>query len=262
MLGVGCLPPSLSNVLHLSDVRGYDSVDPARYVKLLLTSANPDQQSPPYARTQWLVPRIGKSNNKLTVPPVLNLLGVRYLVFPPDPRYSRTIDYIIVENADACPRAFVPLQVKAAPSDDELLKQLAGDTFNPRAVAYVEGAGELGPCQGNARIISDIPGRVEVEVQTDSPGVLLLADGWYAGWQAQVNGQATPVHRADYALRAVDIPAGTSLVIFEYHSPAVLLGFRISLVALVVSLLYLAVIAWMHWKGPSSKAIVPGSLNS
>ena len=37
----GCLPAALAQTQGLNDVRGYDAVDPARFVNLLLSGADP-----------------------------------------------------------------------------------------------------------------------------------------------------------------------------------------------------------------------------
>lgn len=60
------------------------------------------------------------------------------------------------------------------------------------------------------------PTKVELTVQTDEPGYLLLSDAYYPGWNATVNGEARPVYRADVMFRAVQVDAGESTVVFEY----------------------------------------------
>lgn len=60
------------------------------------------------------------------------------------------------------------------------------------------------------------PTRVELTVQTERPGYLLLADAYYPGWNATVNGETRPVHRADVMFRAVQVDVGENVVVFEY----------------------------------------------
>ena len=105
---------------------------------------------------------------------------------------------------------------------------LRGDASPLGEVAYVEEGRQLGPSRGSARILEEVPGRVEVEVETDAPAVVVLADGWYEGWQARVNGEPARVLLADYALQVVEVPAGTSQVLFEYRPTALRDGLRLS----------------------------------
>ena len=41
-----------------------------------------------------------------------------------------------------------------------------------------------------------------VRLQANGPGYLLLTDAYYPGWVAKIDGQATPILRADLMFRA------------------------------------------------------------
>ena len=60
--------------------------------------------------------------------------------------------------------------------------------------------------------------RIALEVESENAGFLVLADAWYPGWQATVNGEAVPVYRANVMFRAVQIPAGESEVNLRFES--------------------------------------------
>ena len=72
-----------------------------------------------------------------------------------------------------------------------------------------------------------------VHVQAAQPGFLFLADQYFPGWSAQVNGSAAEIVRANVAFRAVEVPAGDSEVVFTYRPLSVRLGALISLLTLV-----------------------------
>ena len=79
-------------------------------------------------------------------------------------------------------------------------------------------------------------GNERVTIRTDAPGqrLLVLSDVHYPGWQASVDGVTAPLYRANFAFRAVPVPAGRHEVAFEYRSPAVRAGLAISGVAAFV----------------------------
>jgi hypothetical protein len=56
-----------------------------------------------------------------------------------------------------------------------------------------------------------------LEVETHCPGYVVLADAFFPGWQAAVNGEDVPVLRYRGGLRAVHAPAGRSTIEFEYR---------------------------------------------
>ncbi|MDH5506631.1 MAG: YfhO family protein [Anaerolineae bacterium] len=78
----------------------------------------------------------------------------------------------------------------------------------------------------------DTPNRITVLVGAAAPGYLVLADVWYPGWRAYVNGQAQPVLRADYLFRAIQLPAGASQVEFVYRPTSFYAGAALTALAL------------------------------
>jgi hypothetical protein len=79
-------------------------------------------------------------------------------------------------------------------------------------------------------------------IETDAPadGFLLLADTYYPGWRAEVDGTPAPIYRANVYVRAVPLPKGRHEVRFTYDPPGVRLGVRTTLVAGSLLLLWMA----------------------
>jgi hypothetical protein len=91
---------------------------------------------------------------------------------------------------------------------------------------------ERKPSQTVARLTHAENNRVRLDVQTAQAGWLVLADTWYPGWKAFVSGNETPVLKANYAMRAVRVPAGKSVVEFRFEPPLLRWGSYVSAVAL------------------------------
>ena len=74
-----------------------------------------------------------------------------------------------------------------------------------------------------------------VEIAVDSPngGIVLLNDVWHPWWRATIDGVETPLHRADYAFRAIDIPQGTHQVKLEYWPRSFSWGLALSLLSIL-----------------------------
>ncbi len=70
-----------------------------------------------------------------------------------------------------------------------------------------------------ARIISDAGERVVIRLPAGASGRLVLADTYYPGWTAQVDGRPARVERYDGYVRALNIPMGAREVVFEYRPP-------------------------------------------
>jgi hypothetical protein len=230
VIGDRCLLASLAMMQGLNDIRGYDSIDPARMVALLKTAAEPGGEHP-YAAVQFLIPKgNGVSPSTVQLASVLDMLGVRYVIFRGDPPPAfhplfQGNDYWVLINSNALPRVFVPTSVKAATSDGEELEALASPQFNPAEVAYVESPVELPAlCRGTVQITSEIPTHITISAQMETPGLVVLADNWDKGWHAYWNGRPVPVLRANYAVRGVVVPAGIGTLEFVYRPASLILG--------------------------------------
>ena len=239
VIGVDCLQASFAMMQGLNDIRGCDGIDPDRMVALLKTAAQPGMEIP-YSATQYLVPR-GNIVPPSTVQfaPVLDMLGVRYAIFRGDPPATihpafRGNDYWVLINSNALPRAFVPKSVKTTTNDREELEALASPQFNPAGVAYVESPAELpAMCRGTAEITNEIPTRIMVSVQMETPGLIVLADRWDKGWRAYWNGKPVPILQANYAVRGVVVPAGAGTLEFIYKPASLILGFWLAGLAVI-----------------------------
>ncbi|RPJ52271.1 MAG: hypothetical protein EHM21_00605, partial [Chloroflexi bacterium] len=69
------------------------------------------------------------------------------------------------------------------------------------------------------RWIIDLPDRLVLEVAAPNPGWLVIADTWYPGWQASLDGTPASLYQADGLFRAVAVGAGLHRVEIKYRPP-------------------------------------------
>jgi uncharacterized membrane protein YfhO len=117
---------------------------------------------------------------------------------------------------------------------------------DPTTVALLEAPAE-GPLPGTndtgrdeAVIDAFHRNSIELHVRSSVPALLVVAEAWYPGWRATVNGVPAEVLPANVWMRAVGVPAGESQVELHYVEPSLARGAAISLCALLV----LVVIGW------------------
>jgi hypothetical protein len=153
--------------------------------------------------------------------PLYDLLGVRYvlgskevtldwdkfsLVFDGDPTVN------VYRNESALPRAFVVHKSVVADSHEEAWAWIHRPGFDPATTVVLEGGQPLDlQAEGHAEVqlLRYEPNAVEIEVDSPAEGYLFLSDPFYPGWQATVDGEPATTLRANYAFRAVAVPAGT-----------------------------------------------------
>jgi uncharacterized membrane protein YfhO len=73
-------------------------------------------------------------------------------------------------------------------------------------------------------------------------GLVLLSDLWDAGWRAELDGAACPIHRVDVALRGFEVPAGKHRIVCIYDPQSVRTGFRAAAAGGLILL------CWAIWK--------------
>lgn len=150
-----------------------------------------------------------------------------------------------VENPHALPRALVTYRALPAPPTVELLREISRDDFDPYRASYVEGSPGFGdaaaPRGGPVRIARDEARRVELAVDLEAPGLVVLGDTYASGWRATVDGEPVPILATNHLYRGVRAEAGHHLVRFDYLPLPFVGGVA---VAAVSGLLWLAL-----WRG-------------
>ena len=108
------------------------------------------------------------------------------------------------------------------------------------SVALVEGPGPAGLGEGPgggdrrfATIRSFAPESITVETDGDGPGLLVLAEPWYPGWEAAVDGAPGICVPANGWMRAVPVPPGRHLVTLRFRSRWLAAGVALSGVTLL-----------------------------
>lgn len=189
-------------------------------------------------------------------------LGTRFKI--PDSRLfvptyaNEQLNVAVYKVQNALPRAYFANVVKwGSPHDAVIgfLKHADSTGFDPALLTILEhqDVHERGPALtkepntgGNASVswLVDEPELIRLDVSTKRSNFLVLADQYYPGWTATINGAQTEIYRANVLGRAVLVPAGRHMVEYRYLPRSLIAGFAIGAIfcAGVVVLLLLAVI--------------------
>jgi uncharacterized membrane protein YfhO len=76
------------------------------------------------------------------------------------------------------------------------------------------------------------PNQIVITADVASPAMLVLADAFYPGWQATVDGVPAPILRVNLMFRGLALEPGKHEIVFTYRPGSWWLGIAISLVAL------------------------------
>jgi hypothetical protein len=144
---------------------------------------------------------------------------------------------LLVLNPDPAPRAYLARRTEVVADLHAAVARLRAGQ-DPDLVTLFEPLPSMqspsaGPA-GSATFRSFAAERVVIDVDTPSSAALVVAEAWYPGWTATVNGRSAPCVPANAWMRAVPVPAGRSEVVLVYRSRYLLLGALVSLVTAVV----------------------------
>jgi hypothetical protein len=161
--------------------------------------------------------------------PMASFLGLRYVLTThaiEDPRLLplRPGPVHLYRNLEARPLATVVGCARVADSPEQAWEGV--QRLLPSHHAVIEPVAPLAP-ELEACADPSPPGEVEIlehqaqdwllRARMERPGLVVLAETWYPGWEALVDGQPTPIHTANMAFRAVEVGAGEHELRFRYR---------------------------------------------
>jgi len=160
---------------------------------------------------------------------LLNGINLKYILSPSSKRINHpdfSLAYedgvvSVYENKKALPRAYLVPEVITATSEEEVLKRMLSPDFHFLRCAIVEG-GETKEARnidsvGEATITRYESNEVEINVDSEKDSFLVLADMYYPGWKAYIDGERVKLFPTDYIFRGVKIPGGSHNVLFRYE---------------------------------------------
>lgn len=141
----------------------------------------------------------------------------------------------VLRNPSAFPRAWVVHEVAPA-ADSAAARKMLGDAsidLRRRAPVGVP-VGPLERCDGDeARIERYESDRVVIRASMRCKGLVVLADTWFPGWRATVDGRSAEVLEVYGALRGVVAGGGEHVVEFRYRPASAAVGAAMSVSALL-----------------------------
>jgi hypothetical protein len=168
--------------------------------------------------------------------------GVSYFVRDGDPPFPDAERVAAPEglprlyrSRTALPRAFVTRRAVVA-TDRVALEALQDSHLPMRHTAFLAAGAELdsGCDGGRAWNFSEGVDSLDVDASACGDSYLVIADAYFPGWTAEVDGRETTLERADVALRAVRLAPGTHRVRMTYRPRSFGVGAATSALALLI----------------------------
>lgn len=176
---------------------------------------------------------------------VLNMLNTKYFIIPTD-RQGGTAPVL---NPHAYGNAWFVDKVQYVDNANQEMDALGSILPTETAVVDARFKDALRGATGGhkdslstIRLTSYAPNRLVYETDNTADGIAVFSEIYYPdGWQVTIDGQPTPLARADYVLRALYVPAGKHTIEMRFDPKSLHVTEGIAYAAL--ALLVIAVIA-------------------
>ena len=189
-------------------------------------------------------------------PNILKMYGVTH-VLSPYPQQGSLFQlagydgHAYVYSVAGASRVRVVRAARHVTTDQETARRLLDASFDPdREILLNDAPGSIHPTvdeidaaagattAGRAVITREDSRQIVIDAETPADGFLLLADTFYPGWTATVDGTRTPIYRANHAVRGIELPRGRHEIRFTYEAPGYIRGLQISLLSVSLLLLW------------------------
>lgn len=153
-----------------------------------------------------------------------------------DPSRARPVDLVDVGDN---PRYYLASEIVEAADLTTFVDEVAARE-SVRGVAFVE-SGAFVPAAGSLESIEESANGARIRVRSGGDALLVASVTAHKYWRATVDGAPAAIRHVNVAYQGVVVPAGEHVVEFRYRNPLVAAGLGVSALAILLSLLALAI---------------------
>lgn len=198
----------------------------------------------PYAITQCFrdVPAIKYSGDTRPVilPTIVPRLDPRLFILKHE---DERLNARIYETNQAMPHAYLSYKWRICKDNDEIIHTILNcdkNDFDPHRYSIIHAAEDSSasavPKANSAENLTfeplELKGNNILDANAKSPCLLVLADQFYPGWKARVDGVETPIYRCNGFMRAIFLKQGEHHIQFSYEPESFRNGILLALIAI------------------------------
>ena len=186
------------------------------------------------------IPEVGADLSKIDVTdtPVLDMLNTRYYIVPLQQGATAPLF-----NPHALGNAWLVKEVKYVNNANEEIDAIHGMNLRETAIVdkrfaeTVKQPAAMPDSLDNIVLKSYAPNALQYEVDTKQGGTVVFSEIYYPGWRSYIDGEEVSHGRANYILRAMNVPAGKHTIEFVFDPQSLHATETIAFIALGIMLL-------------------------
>lgn len=210
------LLPNLNLIDEIPTANNFDPLLPARFVHWMETiNGISDDEIMPWIR------RMGVSLYEIYWP--YEDSGVKFLTVEGSNRIRWAPCAIFVRDEF---EAFTALKsgILRPDASQNVVVEIGDDKFEDKPCL---------PGSASLSVVQENPVRLDISINSDESGWLIISDVWYPGWMAFLDGNQTKLYRGDYLFRTIQLPRGQHLVTLRYMPKSFWIGGTLSSIFVV-----------------------------
>lgn len=155
----------------------------------------------------------------------LNMLNAKYFVYGPDK------ENVILNPAAFGNAWFVKEVIPVNSPAEELMKVTAIKTKDIAVMNSQQVSGQLEvDSLASISLMEHQPPYLKYESESSTKGIIVFSEIYYPkGWHAFIDGNEVPILRADFILRALEVPAGKHIIEFKFEPKPYVIGNKITM---------------------------------
>lgn len=181
-------------------------------------------------------PTLGAINDKLSKLEVINMLNTRYIIFNPNSPP--------IHNFYSFGNAWFVDKILWVDTPNEEIDALGNSDLMTTAIVNKEFTKLLQhftpvmDTMASIELVTYDPNHLVYETSANAANLAVFSEIWYSkGWKAYVDGVEQPLIRANYLLRALEIPAGTHSIEMKFEPKVWSIGEKVSLASSLLLIL-------------------------
>ena len=170
---------------------------------------------------------------------VLNFLNVKYII-----QTNEKGEEIPSQNPDANGNAWFVSNIREVTNADNEMKALTN--FDSKKIVIInkvefpkiiKKSSFINDSLSKIKLLNYKPNHLTYLSMNKNDGLAIFSEMYYKnGWNAYIDGKLTPHFRADYVLRALNIPAGNHTIDFKFEPQIVKTGSIVALFSFIIML--------------------------
>ena len=195
------------------------------------------------------------ANNNMEI---LNMLNVKYIIQTDEKGVEQPS-----QNPDTNGNAWFVSNIKDAMTADNEMKLLSKFDSKKTAIVNkidypnVKNSTFVDDTLATIRLLNYKSNHLTYASKNKNNGLAVFSEMYYKnGWNAYINGKLTPHFRANYVLRALEIPAGNNKIEFKFEPQVVKTGSIIALISFILMMVLLIGSGYYYFKKNGFKNLV------